>query len=129
MVPEPEPIDAGRALGHGKKRLAVVPLHPCHQQVAAVQLDGTSVEHRVHPQPLHQVRVRLRVEVVAPDERRVVGRKDRVLVALHDAVVTRHRLIGALQEGLIRLPKGLKTPVEGLSIRLRICVESNHTHT
>ncbi len=67
QVPEPEVVDAVLALGDGEEGLAVVALHPADEQDPAVQLDRPGVEDPVDAEAFHQVRVRLGVQVVAPE--------------------------------------------------------------
>ena len=78
MVAETESIYPVIAFSQSEKGFAVVPFDPDHQHVFAVELDCSGIERSVDPEPLEQKRVGSRVQVVAPEERRMCGRKDRV---------------------------------------------------
>ena len=101
VVPETEVVDAVRRFGHGEKRFAVGALHSCHDQVAAVELDGAGVHHGIDADPFHAVGIAPRVEVIAPEERCVSGCQDRITVAGIDAVIGRIGYIGTGNEGFV----------------------------
>ena len=86
LGPESEVIHAVRALGHSEERLAVGAFNPHNKYIFALPFDGARIERRVHHDSLHQVRVVLLVEVIAPLQRSMLGGDDGILVFLVDAV-------------------------------------------
>ena len=97
MVAETESIYPVIAFSQSEKGFAVVPFDPDYQHVFAVELDCSGIERSVDPEPLEQKRVGSRVQVVAPEERRMCGRKDRVGVTSPYAVGIRGRILPADQ--------------------------------
>ena len=89
IIPEPEPVHRAVALRQRKKGFAVVALHPGHQIVFPVPVQGAGVEHRIDAQPLHEIRVPLPTEVVFPERRDVVPGQHRVAIAVKDPVIER----------------------------------------
>ena len=116
LVPEAEAVHRGAALGHRKKALAVVALHPGCQVEPAIQLDGAGVEHGVDPQPLHKIGVCGGVEVEPPLQGDVLAGEDRVLPPVIDAVVKIALAVFAGQQGLLQ---GLLAQVFGVQLTLR----------
>ena len=101
VIPEAEPVDAGRAFGDGEEALAVGAFDAGRQIDLAVQLDGAGIEGAVDAQPLHQVRIGLVVQIVPPEDRRVLGRQHRVLVAVEHAVAALGDPVGPVDESLV----------------------------
>ena len=107
--PEAEVVDAVGTLRHGEERLAVVALHPDHEQVASVELDGSGVECGVEADALHEIWVGRGVEVVSPLQRHHVGGHHGVEVTLIDAIAldggidTREQLLVAVGNYLFSL--------------------------
>ena len=101
IIPEPEALGATLALGDREEALAVNALDASHQVNRPVQLDRAGVERAVDSQPLHQVRVRPVVQVVAPEDRRVLGREHRVLEPVEEAVAPVHDRVVAMDQGLV----------------------------
>jgi hypothetical protein len=102
IVPEAEPVDAGRALGDGEKRFAVRAFHPCHQDDIAAPLHGAGIEHGIDGETLHHERVGGLIEVVAPEKRGVGRGEDRIAEALEPAVRFLKRFIAALEQAFMR---------------------------
>lgn len=101
IVPETEIVDAVRRLRHGEKRFAVGTFHANHQEVFAAEFDGSRVHHGIYPYPFHAVGIGRRVEVVAPEKRRVRCREYRMAVSGEDTVVGIGWHIFACQELLV----------------------------
>ena len=74
IVPEAEVIDSVRALGHSEERFSVGALHTDDKQVLAVPLDGAAVERGIHADALKQQGIRALVQVVAPEDGRMLSR-------------------------------------------------------
>ena len=87
IVPEVEAVDAGVGLGHREEGLAVRALHAHDEVELAVEVDRAAVEHGVDAQALHEVGIRLGVEVVSPVHGREFAREHGILVAVIDTVV------------------------------------------
>ena len=96
-VAEPESIDPVVALSQSEKGFTVVPFDPDHQYVFAVELDGSGIERSVDPEPFEQKRVSSGVQVVAPEERRMRSREDRVSITGPYSVGIRCRIFPADQ--------------------------------
>ena len=78
--PETPVVDAVGRLRYREERLTVGSFHPCDDGVFAFKKDGSCIEHRVHHDALHQEGIVLLIEVIAPLQRRVLRRENRVLV-------------------------------------------------
>ena len=66
-VPETEVVDAVRALGHGKERLAVGRFNADTKQVFVAPFDRTGVKGGMDAEPLQQERIRLLIQVISPE--------------------------------------------------------------
>ena len=104
--PEGEIVHAVGTFGHGKERLAVGSFYTHHQHILVFPLDGAGIKGGVNAETLHQVRVAVRIEVVAPLQRSMVGRQDGILVTLvhtvplHGEVLSFNQLLVAHLEPL-----------------------------
>ena len=78
--PETPVVDAVGRLRYREEGLTVGSFHPCDDGVFAFKKDGSGIEHRVHHDALHQEGIVLLIEVIAPLQRRVLRRENRVLV-------------------------------------------------
>ena len=110
-IPETEVVHSVRALGHCKEGLAVSSLDAYYKNIFSVPLDGSGVECSVHAETLHQIRICLLIEVVAPEKRSVVTCKDRIRITLVNSV-TFDRLILLCDEGFVLCLQPLQSFVE-----------------
>ena len=78
--PETPVVDPVGRLRYREEGFAVGSFHPCDDGVFAFKKDGSCIEHRVHHDALHQEGIVLLIEVIAPLQRRVLRRENRVLV-------------------------------------------------
>ena len=106
FLPEAEVIDTVGRLCHGEERLTVGSLHAHHQQILVVPLDGPAVQGGVHHDALHQIRVVVLVEIVAPLQGSVLSREDRVFVFLVDTVPPLHGFVLFRQQRLMMGAQG-----------------------
>ena len=97
MIAEPEFVDPIIAFSQSEKGFAVVPFDPDHQHVFAAELDSTGIERSVDPEPLKQKGVSSRIQVVAPEERRMRSREDRIGITSPYTVRIRGRILPADQ--------------------------------
>ena len=72
-VPKAKVVDAVGTLSYGEEGFAVVAFDPYGQQVLVAPLHGAGVEGGVVADALHQMRIALGVQVVAPVQRNVVA--------------------------------------------------------
>ena len=93
IVPQAEVVHAIGTFGYGEEGFAVGAFHAQHQQVAALPLDGSRVECRIHADALHEVGIGLLVQVVTPEDGRMCCRDYGVFVARDDAVAARYGFI------------------------------------
>ncbi len=66
IIPEPESVDPVITLSHTEERLPVIPLDTGYQIKLAVQLNSAGIHDRIDTEALHEIRIRLRVQVVLP---------------------------------------------------------------
>jgi len=115
LFPEVEALHRAVALCHAEEALAVVALNAGDQIILAVQLDGTGIEHSVDAQTLHEVRIRLRVQVEPPAQRDGFAGQHRVFPPVVDAVVEIGLFVFAGQVGILQ---SLLAQVFGVEFRL-----------
>src|SRR5262249_34183253 len=97
-VPELKTVDAIVAFGDGKERLSIHALDPhCHHDLA-LKLHRAAVECSVDTQSFNQERVRVVIEIVAPEDRRMRGSQHRIQVALYDAIVAFKAVVRTFQQ-------------------------------
>ena len=84
--PEGEVVHAVGTFGHGEEGFAVGPLHTHYQYVLVSPLNGTGVQSGMDTNPLHEERIALLVQVIAPLQRGVFPGEDRMLVTFIYAV-------------------------------------------
>ena len=106
LLPETEVIDTVRRLCHGKERLTVGSLHAHHQQILVVPLDGSAVQRGVHHDALHQIRVVVLVEIVAPLQGSMLSREDGVFVFIVDTIPPLHGFVLFRQQRLMMGAQG-----------------------
>ena len=107
-VPETEIVHTVRTFCHSKERLAVSTLDTHHENILSVPLDRTRIECGMDAETLHEVRIRLLVHVIPPEQRSMVSGKDRESVALIDAVSLDSFILSG-NEGLVLCLKPLKS--------------------
>ena len=112
--PEPEIVDAVRAFRHGEEGFAVRAFDAGYQHIFPIPLDGAGVEHGVDAEALHQERIRILVQVVAPLQGSVLCRQHRVLISFIDAVPFDGNVL-PFNQLLVRLPQPGKSLVVGHS--------------
>ncbi len=98
LLPEAEVIHAVRRLGHGKERLAVSTLDTNYQTILALPFDGSRIQRGIHHDTLHQVRVVLFAEIIAPFQRRMFSSKYRILPLVINTIPPLHGFILARQQ-------------------------------
>ena len=103
IVPESEVVDPVRALCHRKEGLPVQALDTRYQDVSVSELHGTRIEDGVDSHPLEQERVRLAVQIEAPEVRRVICRQGRIAVTREDPMRLVDALVGAQDKFLVLL--------------------------
>ena len=86
LIPEAEVVDAVRTFGHGKEALAVGSLYSHHEEILAVHLDGARVECGIHHDALHEIRVILFREIVAPLQRCVLSCENGIFILGIDTI-------------------------------------------
>ncbi len=101
--PEAESVDPGFAFGHGEKRFAVVALDADDEQIAAVVLYGAGIERAVYAETFEQMGIRLRIEIVTPEQWRVPRRKYGIAIPRPHAVGFRRPVFPDEQSVVFRL--------------------------
>ena len=86
MRPEAEVIHSVVTLGHCEEGFPVASLHPHDKNILAAQLDGSGIERAVDSKPLKEPRIRRRIQVIAPKQRSVPRRDDRIGIPCPNAV-------------------------------------------
>ena len=87
LVPELKPVHARLALGDGEKRFAVHALGADNEHDVFAPRHCADIESGVDAEPFQQQRIRLRIQIVAPFQRDMLGGDDRIFPALKPAVV------------------------------------------
>lgn len=72
--------------GNGEERLAMNSLYANHKEDLAIELDGTRVERGIHADAFHEIRIRVVVQVISPEDLGVPGRHNRICISLVDAI-------------------------------------------
>ena len=97
FVPETPSVDTVIGLCDREKRLAVSPLHTRYDSVFAVELDGTGIEYCVHHDTLHEIGIRLFIEVIPPFERCVLRSENRIFILGINPIPAFYRFVLSIQ--------------------------------
>ena len=92
-------------LGHSEERFPVGTFNSTNKQIAAVELDGAGIEHCVHHDALHQVRIVLLREIVAPLKWSVFGCEYGILIFLVNTITLLLWTIFSVEQSLMACTK------------------------
>ena len=112
IIPKAETIDAACAFGDGEKALAIDPFDAGDEINPPVEFDRAGIEHAVDAQSLHQMRIRLVIQIVTPKDRRMLGGQHGIPIAMKHAVAFGVRLVGPIDQRSMFGKKLLQTFVE-----------------
>jgi hypothetical protein len=86
IIPEAKVVDAIGALGYSQKRFSIRPFYSRQHQDLALVFNCSGIECGIDSHPLHQVWIRLGIEVIPPENGRVLRGDHWVLIPIEDAV-------------------------------------------
>jgi len=115
VVPEAKAFGGLVGFRHRQKTLAITPLDAGHEIELAVELYRTGIECGVDPHSFHQVRVRFAIQIIAPDEGRVLSRQHRVLPPEVDSICIWIELVGTRDQSFVLLSQMFQTPFKFFS--------------
>ncbi len=101
IIPKTEIIYSVRTLCNGKERFTVSTFHAYHQQILSVPFDGTGIHGCIHADTLHQIRIRLLIQIITPEYRRMGSSQHRMFITGNNTISTFHRIVFAGEEFLM----------------------------
>ncbi len=87
IIPEAEAVNAVVALRNAEEGFSVISLDTGDEIILSVQVDRAGIHHGVDAETLHEVGVRLRVQVIFPSQRNMLSRQHGIDIPVIDAVV------------------------------------------
>jgi len=101
IIVETKMVDPIGAFCEGKKAFAIGAFHPYHEVVFPFPQKGPRIKRRIDTHPFHKIGVSLGVKIIAPEERSVGRREDRVFISKIDTIAGIDRFVRPIDESLI----------------------------